>query len=181
MIALLSYTVDAAGRIVEIDGPWDAFAARNGAPDLMRDAVLSRPLLSFVTGRDMQVLVSALLSRVRSGEPLALEFRCDSPEERRYVLFEAFPLPEAAVLCATSLIRSEPRAPQALIDAAAPRSGRVVVLCSWCLRVKAGAGWLEIEDGVRALGLLAEEPVPQVSHGICPACLPLLRGGQESA
>ena len=49
---MLSYTVDPGDRIVAIDGAWDEFAARNGAPGLTRESVTGRPLFDYVAGRE---------------------------------------------------------------------------------------------------------------------------------
>jgi len=44
-------------------------------------------------------------------------------------------------------------------------------MCSWCKRVPDGSGrWLEVEEAVAELGLMAGPHLPRVSHGICPAC-----------
>ena len=99
---MLRYAIDTADRIVEIDGPWDEFAAANGAPGLTRAAVLAHPIAVFVAGPEMQTLLVALLKRVREGETIALPFRCDSPAERRELLFESYLRADGLVQCVTT-------------------------------------------------------------------------------
>jgi hypothetical protein len=174
---MLSYVVNVAtDRIVEIDGPWDAFAARNGAPALTRAAVLSQSFLACVDGAEMKQLTTMLLSRVRSGEAVSLEFRCDSPGERRHLLFECFPVGDAAVHCATSLLRAEPRPVPAILGSSVARTEEILMVCSWCCRVRLDdAEWVEVEESIARLGLFEKPAVPRLSHGLCPACAPLLR------
>jgi hypothetical protein len=175
----ISYDVDAAGTVVRIDGPWDEFAERNGAPRLTRAAVLSRPLLSFVAGRDMCQLVAMLLTRARSGAVVSLGFRCDAPSERRHLLFEAHAA-DGVVRCRSTLLRTEPRDVPLLLDDGRPRSGETVTVCGWCRRVRVTDGrWLEIEDAVEAEALFDGGPVPALTHGICADCASLLRTGSK--
>ena len=175
---MLSYVVNvAADRIVEIDGPWGAFAARNGAPALTRAAVLSQSFLSFVAGAEMKQLTSMLLARVRSGEGVSLEFRCDSPGERCHLLFESFRVGDAAVHCATSLLRAEPRPAPAILGSSVARTDAILIVCSWCCRVRLDdSEWVEVEEAIARLELFEDPAVPRLSHGVCPVCAPLLRG-----
>src|SRR5436190_2709907 len=106
---VIAFDVDAAGVLVGIEGPWDQFAARNGAPELTRESVLFRPLLSFVDGAEMRQLTSMLLTRVRSGAEVSLGFRCDAPAERRHLLLQAHVSDQGVVRCATTPLRTEPR------------------------------------------------------------------------
>jgi hypothetical protein len=175
---MLAYVVNVAtDRIVEIDGPWDAFAARNGAPALTRALVLSQSFLSCVDGAEMKQLTSMLLARVRSGQAVSLEFRCDSPGERRHLLFESFRVGDEAIHCATSLLRAEPRPAPALLGSSVARTEEILVVCSWCCRVRLhDAEWVEVEEAIAQLGLFEEPAVPRLSHGVCPICAGLLRG-----
>jgi hypothetical protein len=175
---MLTYVVNvAADRIVEIDGPWDAFAASNGAPALTRAAVLSQSFLAHVVGAEMKQLVSMLFARVQSGEAVSLEFRCDSPGERRHLLFESFRVGDAAVHCTTSLLRTELRPALALLGSSVPRTEEILIVCSWCCRIRLDASeWVEVEEAIARLGLFEEPSVPRLSHGVCPVCAPLLRG-----
>jgi hypothetical protein len=55
-------------------------------------------------------------------------------------------------------------------------------MCSWCRRVRLDAArWVEVEDAVAELRLFEDVRPPQISHGVCPICVPLLWGGQPDA
>ena len=58
-----------------------------------------------------------------------------------------------------------------LLDTLQPRSERYVRVCSWCSLVGSSDGkWLPVEEAVRALDLMGQDDLPQLSHTICPSC-----------
>lgn len=175
----IAYDVDAAGDVVRIDGPWDEFAKRNGAPHLTRAAVLSRPLLSFVAGHEMRQLIAMLLARVRSGAVVSLGFRCDAPSERRHLVLDAH-VESGVVRCTSALLRAEPRDVPLLLDDAQARGDEMLTACSWCRRVRVPGGrWVEVEEAVAAERFFHGGPVPLLTHGVCPDCASLLRTGSK--
>ena len=167
---MLSYVIDAPNRIVEIDGPWDEFAAANGCPELTRAAVLGRSLFDFVTGADAREVVSLLLARARSAGSFEVGFRCDAPTRRRFMRLELRPEPYGRVRSSSQLEREEARPVQPLLDPASPRTDAMLMICSWCKKVLVGDSWSEIEEAARELAFLEAEAFPQISHGICPPC-----------
>ena len=175
---MLAYVMDASDRIVEIDGPWDEFAVANGAPALTRERVLGTPILNHVSGLELRELTRMLLARVRRGAEVALEFRCDSPSERRYLRMNLSAQPDGRVLCATTLLRAEPRPLQHLLDTGTSRSRDMLVICSWCKKVRLpNRGWVEVEEAIETLALLQEPELPEMTHSICDTC----RAGLRSA
>jgi hypothetical protein len=179
---MFTYILDSADRLVDIDGPWDEFALANGAPALTREKVLGQPMSAFVRGMEMQELTKMLLARARHGAVVPLEFRCDSPTERRYLEMSLAMLPGNQVRCETRLLRSEPRPSRRLLEAGTPRSKELLVACSWCRKVRLpGRGWAEIDEAVDTLSLFMDIELPQISHGICEACRDLMRGTRTAA
>jgi hypothetical protein len=172
---VLSYTIDAEGRIVAIDGLWDEFAAANGAPRLTRANVIGTLLLDHVVGLEPREIASLLLWRARSGHAVSADFRCDAPSLRRFLRMEIVPLPGERVRCSSILVREEERPAQALLDPRVPRSDDMLPICSWCRQARAGEGWLEIEEAVEVLGLLNQDRLPAITHTICSRCTKHLR------
>ena len=80
------------------------------------------------------------------------------------------PLANGDIEFDSRLIREEERNEIPLFDPDAPRSEELVVVCSWCKRVKVNDHWLEVEDAVKLLGLFNAARMPRISHGICPHC-----------
>jgi len=68
------------------------------------------------------------------------------------------------------LIRSEKREPVPLFDLQVQRSDEIMVVCSWCKKMKAKDQWVEVETGVERLGLFNHSLLPQISHGLCESC-----------
>lgn len=168
---MLAYVLDAEARILEIEGEWDEFARVNGAPELEAQRVVGQPLPAFVAGQEMKELTRLLIERARALQRLAIDFRCDSPGERRYLRMDLESIPRDRVRCATTVVRTEPRTALRLIDRCVLRNGEVLVICSWCNKVQLPAGaWAEVEHAVELLYLFEEGPMPQLSHGICPPC-----------
>jgi len=167
---MLSYTVDALDRIVEIEGAWDEFAAANGCPGLTRAVVRGRVLFDFVTGAEAQELSRLFLARARAGRVVDVGFRCDSPSLRRFLRLALHPEAAGRVRCASILVRQEVRPPQPLLDAASPRSQASVRICGWCKKVDARGAWKEVEDAADELRLMEGDAFPQLSHAICPTC-----------
>lgn len=168
----LSYTIDAADRIVYVSDGWEPFALENGGPELSSEKVVGRPLWDFITGFAVRDLYRLILKRVRSGVPVAFEIRCDAPRCRRLLGIRAEPLEGGHVQFRTEVLRVEPRAPVTLLDADIPRGVEVVRICSWCKKVHVPPdSWIEVEEAVERLRLFERHDVPQLSHGICRSCV----------
>jgi hypothetical protein len=45
-----------------------------------------------------------------------------------------------------------------------------LVACSWCGRLRLDGIWLRRKEARRRLGLAAGDPLPPMTHGICPDC-----------
>jgi hypothetical protein len=168
---MLAYVVDRENRIVSIDGPWDEFARANDAPGLTRESVIGRPLFDYVAGTETRELVGLLLERARKGPVLPVPFRCDSPSRRRFLRLDLRGDPSGSVRCESILEREEERPARTLLDAAAARGEGMVVLCSWCKKVRLGKDrWVEVDEAVDTLQLFEQPTPPHLSHGICEAC-----------
>lgn len=163
--------------ITAVAGGWDAFATANGAPTLASDAVVGRSLFQFIAGEEPQRIYRLLLLAVRGERgTLTVPFRCDSPEERRYMQLELSAEEDGAVEFRGTLLRAEPRPPRRLLDHARRRGPGLLVSCSFCLRIRGpDESWLELDDAVARLELLGAAPPPRLVHGVCSECLGSLR------
>jgi hypothetical protein len=165
------YHVDERNCIIYVDSGWDAFARENGASTLQRDAVVGRPLLSFITGRAMKHLSESILQRVRSTRhPLTFPFRCDGPAIRRLMTLTMTPLEDDVIKFDVHTLQGTQRDYVALLDPVVLRSDEWLTVCSWCKRVDVQNEWIEVEDATARLRLLDAPTVPHMTHGICPDC-----------
>ena len=100
---------------------------------------------------------------------MLVRYRCDAPDRRRLFDLELAPADGGQVRCTSTLVEEEERPPVPLLSPHAPRSDAILHLCSWCKRADAG-GWVELEEAVSRLELLAADVLPGLSHGICGDC-----------
>ena len=166
--ACVSYSIDREDRLQSVDDGWLAFACANGAPELTPAAVLGRPINDFIADPGTRHICGLLYERARRGATLRLSFRCDAPEVRRNMILQFSPAGLGGVRFDTFLLDEQPRPLIALLDATAPRGIDLVVMCSWCKRIRHQGRWLDLEEGVRELRLLSH--APEISHGVCPSC-----------
>lgn len=164
--------LDADDRIVAVNDEWEAFARENRAPQLTRQAVLERPIWEFIAGGETQAIYELIIRRVRTGQAtIWVPFRCDSPEQRRFMEMEVAPLPGGQVRLSSRILHLESR--PAIGDWNAPRQAgqRIVSVCSWCKRVELRPSvWVEVEHAMPLLKPAPGEPAPGLSHGFCGPC-----------
>jgi len=172
------WRVGADDVITAVAGAWEAFATANGAPALASDAVVGRSLFDFIQGEEPQRIHRLLLLAVRSrseGDTLAVPFRCDSPDMRRYMQLELACEDGGAVQFRATLLRAEPRPHLRLLDSAERRAPGLLVSGSFCLRIRGpDEAWLDLDDAVARLELLGPAP-PKLVYGVCAECLGSLR------
>jgi hypothetical protein len=166
------WILDRDDRIIRVNDNWLAFAQENLSPHLMAALVLDQFIWQFITGPETVYLYEQIFRRVRAGvSPVALPFRCDSPDCRRYMEMSLALLPGEAIEFTAHILREERRAPVALLDVSRARSGELLSICSWCKAVYIpGRGWGEIEAAIEALDLFGGRPMPQLTHAVCNTC-----------
>lgn len=166
----LTYRINTDDVIVEVGDDWAAFARRNGATG-WEAATVGRPLWDFVSGVTTRFVYRALLGRVRSGQSITFDYRCDAPALRRFMQMTMRPAAEGGVEFESATMRVEPREPL-FAAATSPRTERLLVrMCSWCNRVAFDGTWCEVEVAAEALGLFAASGLPAITHAMCPSCL----------
>lgn len=166
------YCLDAADRIVAVNDAWLEFARENDALHLTRVEVLKRSIWDFVSGLETQSIYQMIFSRVRTAQAtVRIDFRCDAPALRRFMVMEVSPLAGNHVRLSCRVLRVESRP---AIAWPAPGGGarhRMVAVCSWCKRVELRPGkWVEVEEAASLLETGTEEPDPSITHGFCAEC-----------
>jgi hypothetical protein len=101
---------------------------------------------------------------------MQFNFRCDAPSLRRFLKLRVIPAEMGGVHFETTTVKTELRPTQELFSRYRPRSGDKITACSWCNRIEAETGWHEVEEAVETLGLFDVDPLPMLTHGICPSC-----------
>lgn len=166
----LIYRIDDRDLIVYVNTVWDEFAMANLGPDLLGSDVYGRPIWDFITDMTTRALYRDMLRRIRGGQSVHFNFRCDSPACRRVMTMDVSRTVGGKVEFRTRAVLEEPRDPVAALDPASPRSDALMVICSWCNRVDAAGTWLEVEDAVARMKLFEHAQLPLMTHGICDVC-----------
>lgn len=165
------HTVDSSGNIVAVNDAWLEFARENDAPELVREAVVGRPIWDFIEGRETRHISRLLLEKAcTSGKSMTIPYRCDSPGIRRFLEMEIAPLKDGTVEFRSRFLKSESRDPVGLLDRRAERTNEFIAICSWCRRIRIDGQWTEVEEAVKRLDLFSSASLPQLTHGICQDC-----------
>lgn len=180
----LVFVTDRAAIIQEVGATnWNAFATRNGAPELKVETVINRNLFDFIEGKPVRDEFRKVLERISQHPSWSwvLPFRCDAPDLERTLcqcLRPIFTGPDCTGFFFQTVeqhARTRPPVPlfdfktlhkQAQTNADLPD----VRMCSWCQRVQYpplfGQDWLRAEDYYAGGGCSKV----RVSHTICDDC-----------
>ena len=167
----LHYRLDGADRIVETGSGWDEFAHANDGAGSGAADILHRKIYDFITDKPVQLITQSLLEHARKrAVPFSVPFRCDGPSCMREMKMTLAADANGEVDIQTEVVRKIPRMLARLLDRRARRSNDLIHICAWCKCILHEGSWIEIDVAVSKLGYFTEELLPQLSHGICPAC-----------
>ncbi|MEM7263931.1 MAG: hypothetical protein AAF488_18240 [Planctomycetota bacterium] len=179
------YEIDARDTLVYVDDEWDRFADANSGNQVVSRQVLGTCLWSHIRDRESQHLYEILCRQVRTHRRTAsIPFRCDSPTERRHLRLDISPMEVDLHLRFETLTEkveprtsAETRAQIELDRIEHVDGGAMLVVCSWCKRVRRHdrAGWAEVEILARDLKLFELEELPCITHGVCAECAERVR------
>lgn len=166
------YHIDDQDRIVYVGDHWQSFAEENAACALTEEAVLNRSIYDFLADEKVKHLYRMLIERARHEKVrVCLPFRCDSPNKRRYMAMELYPLDNGLIVMESYTLKEETREPVPLLDTELQRISDFITICSWCKRVRDDQNrWLEVEEAVRQMQMFDDNALPQLSHGMCNDC-----------
>lgn len=167
------YRIDASDRLTFVNSDFLAFAQANGAPELSEAALVGRSVWDYISGVQVQDIYRSLFGMVRSGARIDnLPFRCDSPNLRRFMKLALRSLGDGEIELRGSLLQEQARYDvRLLVDCAAPNSGGYLEVCSWCKRVLSERNhWLELEDAIGKMNLMAPLAMPELNQSVCPTC-----------
>lgn len=165
------YRINSEDRIVSVDAAWDKYAVSNEAPELEGTNVIERKLWEFVADEMTRHIYQQMLVEVRRGRTMAFDFRCDSPDTRRFLEMRMTPLPDDGVQFETLTKLVEERSSQELYRRSSEYIDELVITCSWCKKIKTAENvWHEVEQAIQILQLFDLDPAPHLSHGMCEEC-----------
>jgi hypothetical protein len=168
----IAYRIDAADRVAAVNDAWMDAAKSDGRPELLAPGILGRSLWEVIGDPAAHQLYAALVGRVRAGAgPIGLVFRCDTPRQRRLLRLRISATVRQGIDFEARFLAVQDRPPVALLSRAARRSRELLRICAWWKRIPMPDGrWVEVEEALNCLALLDAAVLPQLTHGICPAC-----------
>jgi hypothetical protein len=128
------YRIDRTDTIVSVSDNWQTFADANAWGGSLRpEDVVGHKLWDFIQDQETRHLYQELFRRVRRGMPSrTIPFRCDSPNERRYLELVIESLPDEQIEILSKTLRTESRRYISLLNADISRSKEFVTVCSMC-------------------------------------------------
>jgi hypothetical protein len=170
---VFTYCIDKRDIIISVSPNWASFARANGwASEFGSENVVGHLLWDFIQDIETRHLYKELFGKVRTGKPVGpVPFRCDSPQERRFLEIFLSPLPDGRIEITSSVVRTERRDPVKVIDKDMPRSNQLIRICSMCKKIATPRNiWIELEEGVAQLKIFEGDEMPKLTHGVCPDC-----------
>ena len=175
---VFEYKIDRHDAITDVDEDFRSFAVENGADSLASDSIIGQTLWEHIEGKETRHLYRLMLQRIRkTGGRLRVPYRCDSPDCRRFMELEIYPLPDQKIGFTSRIVKQELQEPVDLFSSSADRSEEFLGVCSWRKRMRVeGVGSVEVDKGVAELDLFEMARLPQLMHSICPDCLQSVEG-----
>jgi hypothetical protein len=173
------YAIDLNDRFCRVNPLWDDFAKKNQAPHLVASRIIGQSMWDHISNPETRDIYRKLVQNVRlRGAEADFEFRCDSPTLRRFMTMHISRSDRDDVIFVSTLVASEQRPYQSMMDPAVEHSqADPVACCSWCKQFRLPDGqWCEIEEAIVPLELFKAPLPPPISHSICPGCQKRMTG-----
>lgn len=165
------YRINEQDKIVFVNPEWSQFAIENDSGELVPENILHQSLWNFISDYTTEHLYRMILRQVRDGRSIKFNLRCDAPNFRRFLEMTVSLRENDEVQFDARIIKTEERQPPKVLQKNIPRKNNLLIVCSWCNRIRTDKeNWEEVEEAVRMLGLFELELLPQISHGMCDAC-----------
>lgn len=162
------YWLDDNDIIVRTCSGWDEFALANNGGEVLSGRTIGQPIWAFIKDDNTRMWVYALLQNVRvSGKTIIRPYRCDSPEEKRFMRMEVRRETDQLISLRHRIMRSE-KISQAVNIVYQPKKFVQTRLqrCSICNRLHDGEKWLDIEEFIA----LYNRGTIEVDYTICTDC-----------
>ncbi len=167
------HRIDKNDIIIGVSDNWYSFALENlGAQSCSPENIIGSSLWDHIRDPETRHLYEMILQKVREHHQQAtFSFRCDSPEQRRFLKLTVIPLEDGSVDFESQTIKTELRKPVELLRSDVERSEETIRICSMCKKIAMSkTDWEELEFAVQKLKLFEKTRLPQFTHGICQSC-----------
>lgn len=161
------YELDVDNNIIAVNRLWQSFAIANNAPELSLDQVIGKPLMQYISGNITKQFWQTFLKKARTAqEALQLDYRCDSPNLRRFMRIKVYRGDNEALCFESTLMRTEPISVSIHFKRSQQRDADTKIRCSFCNNILYKSIWVEAESLVSGKHSVTLD----VIYGICPEC-----------
>lgn len=174
----MKYMLNENDEIIAIHGEWSEFANENNAAELSNESkLIGKSIWKFIRSPEIQSVYRHIFEKVRLSEKsIAMPFRCDSPNLRRFMELVVSPEGGDYLLVKTRLNYEERRDYQSVLDSTLDSGENTIWACSVCRRFsESGAEWLEIEDLANSTNIFTEDTQPKLKETVCNDCTNLVQ------
>jgi hypothetical protein len=168
-----TYRINVDNTIASVSENWHSFAVENGGTESCKpENVIGSPLWDFISGQETRHLYEIILKKARTHkQPVQLKFRCDSPDNCRYLQLSIIPLKDDTLEFQSKILRTISREPIVLLENNRECSDSFVKMCSVCKKIAVSdSEWEETDLAINSLQLFDYKQLPQISHGLCQSC-----------
>ncbi len=163
-----AYWLDQQDRIVEVSAEWDAFAEANEGL-CVAALVKGQSLWDHIADSPTLRWMEALVAQARLAGELTQEYRCDSPNRKRFMRMSIRCLSDDRLEVRHELLREEVLDPPVVVEPATTDYEGSVHRCSCCNRLQFSNAWLEPDYAASEGFVPAGHPL-MIVYTVCPAC-----------
>lgn len=173
-----SYWVDGKDLIIRLSSSWDDFALENGGKSVITTEVIGRPLFDYIAGDPSRMWMETVLKLVRiTGKMVEREYRCDTPELRRFMKMQLVPEGGGVVRVDHHVLRTEPRERRVEFIPKPDSTVTITKRCSICGRISSGERWIEADQS--DVDALRVKKIPVV-YTVCGECWDRMPGTEAT-
>lgn len=164
------YFINSADEIIFAENDWFQFVFDKYA-DVNEENQRRHSLWDLINDDTTENFYRMLLKQVRAGYSVKFKLRCGAPKRQRLLKMTVSLQQNGDVQFGARTAWTDERQPQNFLNGSASFMDEVIIICSWCNKIKVDEGeWQEIEEFQENMGLFDIEILPQPSHGMCDDC-----------
>lgn len=167
------YRIDENDNIVFVSENWSKFAIDNDATETcIPPLILNKPIWKFIGDIETIYLYQLVINRIRiDKKTVEIPINCDSPSLRRFMKITIKPFVENQIEFTSKILNLEKREYLSVLSKNAPRTDKFLKICSYCKKIAVSEiEWVDTERAIESLKLFQKDKLPQLTHGVCPAC-----------
>ncbi|MCX8083671.1 MAG: 60S ribosomal export protein NMD3 [Calditerrivibrio sp.] len=163
-----SYVLDRDMKIIEVGSRWDLMVYENcGNFHVLKENVLGKSIFDFITGDHIRMWFESLLNLAKiSGKPVIRDYRCDSPEVKRFMKMKIYLLENNLIRLDHYIVKIE-KIVQPICLNFYNEFYLKVTRCSICNRFLYKNRWIDVEEAVKYFYF----PLSSIVDIICNDCV----------